>query len=62
MNEKIYLLYIMLQDMLLYHLILMELEMQPLSESLNRTWANAYTRIENSDFDQILRKVYSCSS
>jgi len=32
--------------------------MQPLSESLNRTWANAYTRIENSDFDQILRKVY----
>lgn len=44
--------------MLLYHLTLMEVEMQPLSESLNRTWANAYTRIENSDFDQILRKVY----
>lgn len=36
----------------------MEVEMQPLSESLNRTWANAYTRIENSDFDQILRKVH----
>lgn len=36
----------------------MEVEMQPLSESLNRTWTNAYTRIENSDFDQILRKVY----
>jgi len=35
----------------------MDVEMQPLSESLNRTWANAYTRIENSDFDQILRKV-----
>jgi len=48
----------MLQNMLLYHLTLMEVEMQPLSESLNRTWANAYTRIENSDFDQILRKVY----
>lgn len=32
--------------------------MQPLSESLNRTWANAYTRIENSDFDQIMRKVH----
>lgn len=43
--------------MLLYHLTLMEVEMEPLSESLNRTWANAYTRIENSDFDQILRKV-----
>jgi len=36
----------------------MEVEMQPLSESLNRTWTNAYTRIENSDFDQILRKVH----
>ncbi|XP_003242766.1 prominin-1-A-like [Acyrthosiphon pisum] len=44
------------KNMLLYHLTLMEVEMQPLSESLNRTWANAYTRIENSDFDQILRK------
>ncbi|XP_025201235.1 prominin-1-like [Melanaphis sacchari] len=48
MNQK--------KNMLLYHLTLMEVEMQPLSESLNRTWANAYTRIENSDFDQILRK------
>jgi len=48
----------LLQNMLLYHLTLMEVEMQPLSESLNRTWANAYTRIENSDFDQILQKVY----
>lgn len=43
--------------MLLYHLTLLEVEMQPLSESLNRTWANAYTRIENSDFEQIYRKV-----
>jgi hypothetical protein len=46
-----------IQNMLLYHLTLMEVEMEPLSESLNQTWANAYTRIENSDFDQILRKV-----
>lgn len=45
--------------MLIYHLTSMEVEMQPLSESLNRTWAQAYTRIENSDFDQILRKVHT---
>ncbi|VVC35443.1 Hypothetical protein CINCED_3A000895 [Cinara cedri] len=45
------------KNTLLYHLTLMEIEMHPLSDSLNRTWANAYTgRIENSDFDQILRK------
>ncbi|KAF0769684.1 prominin-1-A-like, partial [Aphis craccivora] len=44
------------KNILLYYLTSMEIEMQPLSESLNRTWANAYTRIENSDFDQILRK------
>lgn len=49
----------MFQNMLNYRLTLMEVEMQPLSESLNRTWTNAYTaRIENSDFDKILQNVW----
>ncbi|XP_050421252.1 prominin-1-A-like [Adelges cooleyi] len=44
------------KNVLLYRITLMEVEMQPLSESLNRTWAKAYTRIEHTDFDEILRK------
>ncbi|XP_050544501.1 prominin-1-A-like [Daktulosphaira vitifoliae] len=44
------------KNILLYRITLMEVEMQPLSELFNRTWAQAYTRIVSSDFDQIVRK------